>query len=240
MFSRIIISLMIWIVTTILTILLYLSILITIALFPFDKDRRRAHAQCYWWSNAVIWFNPYWKVNVSGLQNIDHTKTYVIVSNHQSLADIVVLYQMRMQYKWVAKESLFTVPFIGWCLTLCKHIRIMRGELGSIKQVYREAAGWLRNGMSVLFFPEGTRSEDGKMKEFQNGAFKLAIREKVPVLPVLVEGTGDTVPKGSWLFNAKAPSSITVLSAIDTSNYLPADFSALRDKARAMLESASS
>lgn len=236
--KRILISIMVWTVSTILTVALYFVMLITIALFPSDKQRRRAHAQCFWWSDAIIALNPYWKVNVTGLENIDYNKTYVIVANHQSLADIVILYQARTQHKWVAKESLFGVPFVGWCMSLCKHIRIARGELGSIKQVYREAATWLRSGMSVLFFPEGTRSEDGRMKEFQNGAFKLAIREKVPVLPIRIEGTGDAIPKGTWLFNAKAPSSVKVLPAIDTSNFENADFARLRDMTRSMLESA--
>jgi len=238
MAKRVLISICVWTSSTILTVLLYFSMLGTIALFPFDKQRRRAHAQCYWWSDAVIALNPYWKINVSGLENIDHSKTYVVVANHQSLADIAILYQTKMQHKWVAKESLFRVPFVGWSLSLCKHIRIARGELGSIKQVYKEAATWLRGGMSVLFFPEGTRSEDGKMKEFQNGAFKLAIREKVPILPIRIEGTGDAVPKGTWLFNAKAPSRIRVLPAIDTTGFENADFAKLRDMARSMIESA--
>jgi 1-acyl-sn-glycerol-3-phosphate acyltransferase len=186
----------------------------------------------------IIGLNPFWKIKISGLENIDHNKTYVIVANHQSLADIVILYQIKTQFKWVAKDSLFSVPFIGWSLSLCKHIRIARGRLGSIKQVYKEAREWLRKGVSVLFFPEGTRSETGEMKEFQNGAFKLAIREKVPLLPILVEGTGSAIPKGSWFFEPQGPSRIKVLPAIDTSDFQNADFARLKDMARSMLESA--
>lgn len=238
MLKRILISSIVWAVGTILTIILYFSMLAVIVLFPFDKQRRRAHAQCYWWSDAVIGLNPFWKIGVSGLENIDHNKTYVIIANHQSLVDIVVIYKTKMQFKWVAKESLFRVPFVGWSLSLCRHICIIRGKLTSIKEVYREAAGWLRSGMSVLFFPEGTRSETRDLKDFQNGAFKLAIREKVAILPILLEDTGDAVPKGSWLFNASKPSRIKVLPAIDTSAFQIADFGVLRDLARSMLESA--
>lgn len=92
-----------------------------------------------------------------------------------------------MQFKWVAKASLFKVPFIGWSLGLAKHIRLSRGNFSSIKKVYRQAASWLKEGMSVLFFPEGTRSANDEMGQFQNGAFKLAIKEKVPILPVAIE-----------------------------------------------------
>ena len=130
------------------------------------------------------------------------------------------------------------MPFVGWSLSICKHIRIARGQLTSIKNVFRDAREWLRRGRSVLFFPEGTRSKTGEMKDFQNGAFKLAIREKVPILPILLDGTGSAIPKGSWLFEAQAPSRIKVLPAIDTSDFQDADFARLRDMARSMLKSA--
>ena len=113
-----------------------------------------------------------------------------------------------------------------------------RGEFGSIKKVYREAARWLREGMSVLFFPEGTRSSSGEMKDFQNGAFKLAIKEKVAILPVAIKGTGGAIPKGTWLFQTKTPASIKVLPAIEVTGFGPGDFAKLRDMARAAIESA--
>ena len=176
-----IISAVVRAVAGILTIsLFFVELVLTAFLFPFDKKRKVNHRQCFWWSSAVIGFNPYWHLQVSGLENIDRHKTYVVVANHQSLADIVVMYKTHMQFKWVAKESLFKIPFIGWCLSLTKHIRLSRGSFGSIKKVYRQAASWLKNDMSVVFFPEGTRSEAGEIDKFQNGAFKLAIQEKKP------------------------------------------------------------
>ena len=232
-------SIFIWAGVTILTVTLFFVMLFfTVILYPFDKKRKVAHAQCYWWADAVTFFNPYWNVTVSGLENIDHGKTYVIVANHRSLADIAVIYKTKMQFKWVAKESLFRVPFVGWNMSLAKHIKLERGSFSSIKKVYREAAGWLRGGMSVLFFPEGTRSETDDMKEFQNGAFKLAIKEKIPVLPILIEGTGAAIPKGSWIFKSMVPARLVVLPAVDTSMYNGADFIRLRDRVRSMLEAA--
>jgi 1-acyl-sn-glycerol-3-phosphate acyltransferase len=232
-------SIFIWAGVTILTVTLFFVMLFfTVILYPFDKKRKVAHAQCYWWADAVTSFNPYWNVTVSGLENIDHNKTYVIVANHRSMADVAVIYKTKMQFKWVAKESLFRVPFLGWNMSLARHIKLERGSFSSIKKVYREAAGWLRGGMSVLFFPEGTRSETDEMKEFQNGAFKLAIKEKVPVLPILIEGTGSAIPKGSWLFKLKVPARLVVLPAVDTSTYNGADFISLRDRVRSMLEAA--
>lgn len=232
-------SIIIWVIGTILTILLFFTMLFfTIVLFPFDKKRKVAHAQCFWWADGITSLNPYWHITVSGLENIDYNKTYVIVANHQSMADIVIVYKTHMQFKWVAKESLFKVPFIGWCMSLAKHIKLSRGKFTSIKKVYRQAAEWLRNDMSVLFFPEGTRSETAEMRDFQNGAFKLAIKEKVPVLPISIKGTGDAIPKGSWRFTTSVPGSLKVLPPIDTSEFRPADFVLLRDRARAALEEA--
>jgi 1-acyl-sn-glycerol-3-phosphate acyltransferase len=223
-------SIGIWAVNITLTIALFFAVFFVWAtLYPFDRKRKVAHRQCFWWSNFILRFNPYWKLKVRGLENIDYNKTYVIIANHQSMADIVVLYKTRMQFKWVAKESLFKVPFIGWCLSLTEHIKLARGEFGSIKKIYREAAEWLRRDMSVLFFPEGTRSETDEMNVFQNGAFKLAIKEKVPILPICLKGTRDAIPKGSWIFKKNVSVVLTVLPAVDTSEFAPGDFAKLRD-----------
>ena len=227
----------IWTLGVILTILLYIVVLFFVAvLYPFDKKRKVAHAQCYWWSDCLTHLNPHWNIDISGLENIDKKKVYVIVANHQSLADIIMLYQIKTQFKWVAKESLFAVPFIGWCLSLTKHIKLERGDFSSIKKVYRQAAEWLRNDMSVLFFPEGTRSETGEIGEFQNGAFKLAIKEKKPVLPILLSGTRDAIPKGGRQFSSKIHCRLKALPAIETVNLGPADFESLKNEVRSKLE----
>ena len=239
MAKKIFLSIMIWAVGAVLTIMLFFAMaLVTIILYPFDRKRKCAHAQCFWWADALTTLNPYWNVRVSGLENIDKRKTYVIVANHQSLADIVIMYKTKMQFKWVAKESLFKVPFVGWSMWLAKHIRLSRGKFSSIKHVYRESARWLRKDVSVLFFPEGTRSSTDRMSDFQNGAFKLAIKEGVPILPIAIEGTRDAIPKGSWIFETKIPGSLKVLPAIDTSGFKASEFGRLRDLARAALETA--
>ncbi|MEK7849761.1 MAG: lysophospholipid acyltransferase family protein [Candidatus Omnitrophota bacterium] len=229
-------SMLIWLGISVLTIILYLAMLLCAVIFyPFDKKRAIAHRQCFWWSDAVIGLNPYWKVHVNGLENIDRNRTYIIIANHQSLADIVLIYQTKMQFKWVAKKNLFKVPFIGWSMSLARHIKLERGNFGSIKKVYRQAAEWLRGGMSVLFFPEGTRSETNEIGDFRNGAFKLAIKERVPILPIVFEGTGTAIPKGSWIFETSTTAKLKILPAIETTNYLPQDFAKLRDLAHSML-----
>lgn len=236
---RAILSIWLWVAGAVLTVAVFCAMaLVTAISFFFDKKRAWAHAQCYWWSDALIKLNPFWKLEVTGLENVDKKATYVIVANHQSLADIIVLYKIRTQFKWVAKESLFSVPVVGWCLGLAKHIRLTRGKFSSIKQVYRDAATWLRAGVSVLFFPEGTRSSTDEMKEFQNGAFKLAIKEKRPVLPVALGGTSAAIQKGSWIFRGKVDCFVRVLPAVSTADLGPADFGSLKEKVYRQLEAA--
>jgi len=229
-------SLLIWVVGIILILILFLVMaFLSIILYPFDRKRKIVHAQCFWWTDVVTALNPYWNVRVSGLTNIDPKKAYVVVSNHQSLADIVLMYKTKMQFKWVAKESLFKVPVLGWNMVLARHISLQRGDFSSIKKVYRQAGEWLRKGVSVVFFPEGTRSVNEGIGEFQNGAFKLAIKEKVPILPVSIKGTKDAIPKGSWRFTTKVSCIIEVLASIETSHLLSGDFSKLRDLTKAQL-----
>jgi 1-acyl-sn-glycerol-3-phosphate acyltransferase len=229
-------SIVIWFVGILLTVLLFFVMaFVSIIFFPFDRKRKITHAQCFWWTDAVTALNPYWDVKVEGLDNIDHKKTYVVVSNHQSLVDIVLMYKTKMQFKWVAKESLFKIPVLGWNMLLAKHIRLRRKEFSSIKKVYKEASEWLRSGISVVFFPEGTRNNDSAVGEFQNGAFKLAIKEKIPILPILLRGTRDAIPKGNWCFTTKISCLIKVLPPIDTSTYLPADYSRLSNLTRVQL-----
>ncbi|HPT38604.1 MAG TPA: lysophospholipid acyltransferase family protein [Candidatus Omnitrophota bacterium] len=234
-----IISVFIWVGSGLLTILLFLAVFVlNILLFPFDKKKKITHRQCFWWSDSLIGLNPYWSLKVSGLEHIDPKKTYVIIANHQSMADIVVLYQIKCQFKWVAKASLFSVPFIGWCLSLIKHIKLTRGDFASIKEIYHQASNWLRKDMSVLFFPEGTRSSTDEMGQFQNGAFKLAIKEKKPILPICLRGTQKAIPKGSWIFKTKVAAEVIVLEPVDTEGFGAGDFALLRDTVRSRIQAA--
>ena len=120
-------SVLIWIVgAALIIILFFVMAFLSIILYPFDRKRKIVHAQCFWWADAVTALNPYWKVKVSGLENIDPHKTYVVVANHQSLADIVLMYKTKIQFKWVAKDSLFKVPVLGWNMQLARHIKLER------------------------------------------------------------------------------------------------------------------
>jgi len=238
---RFIISILIWVVGGVITAAAFLSsLIIKIMPFPIPGREKLVHAQCFWWSDALTALNPYWKLKVEGLENIDHSKTYVVVANHQSLADIIIIYQTHMYFKWVAKKELLKLPFIGGLLWVNDHILVSREEYGSIKEVYKKAAERLKSGVSMLFFPEGTRSDTDGMGEFKNGAFKLAIKEAKPILPIFIGGTREAIPKGGWVFKTKVLGRLVVLPPIDVTGLKTADFARLRDLVRGQLESVAS
>jgi 1-acyl-sn-glycerol-3-phosphate acyltransferase len=229
-------SIAIWIVGAVITAAnLTTSFVIKYMPFPIKNRERLVHAQCFWWSDILINLNPLWKLKVEGLENIMPGRTYVIVANHQSLADIIIIYQLKIFFKWVAKEELLKVPLIGGLLWINDHVMLAREDMGSIKEVYKKAAEHIKNGIPMLFFPEGTRSGTDEMGEFKNGAFKLAIKMKVPVLPVFLGGCREAIPKGGWIFKAKVNGKLKVLPAIETSGMQTADFEMLRDKVRGHL-----
>jgi 1-acyl-sn-glycerol-3-phosphate acyltransferase len=239
MVKKIFVSLFIWCYISVLTVILFFVMLSVCGLTYFsDKKRKSAHAQCFWWSDAVLRMNPFWTTDIHGLEHIDKNRTYVIVANHQSIADIIILYQTHMQYKWIAKESLFRLPVLGWCMHLAKHINLARDSSTSILHVYRQAGAWLNDGMSVMFFPEGTRSKAGELKPFQSGAFKLAIKKGVAILPIAIHGTADAIPTGKLILPPVAKISMTVLPAIETEGLKSSDCPQLTETARTLIAQA--
>lgn len=234
---RIIVSIWVWVAGTFVTMATFFAAwLIKNAPFPVKHRKELVHAQCFWWADALVSLNPFWSLDVRGLEHITPGETFVIVANHQSLADIILLYKIRTYFKWVAKEELLKVPFIGGLLAVNDHIMLSRGTFGSIKKVYREAAAYLRAGISVAFFPEGTRSGTDEMGEFQSGAFKLAMREKRRILPVFIGGTREAIPKGGWIFKTKVRGRLVVLPPVETADRPAADFEKLSDEVRSQLK----
>jgi len=142
-----------------------------------------------------------WRIKVIGKDNIEKNETYVIVSNHQSGADIIVLFLLWTSYKWVAKRSLLYYPFIGWNMWLNRYIVVDRNSKGSMRKMVVKAAKVLRSGSSVMIFPEGTRSKDGMLQVFKTGAFYLALETEKPILPIVIKGTSMAIRKGGFLVN---------------------------------------
>ena len=229
----------IWIGVALLTVGVFFPILFcSLVLRPVDPTRRLAHRIGIWWGCTIVRLNPFWRLRVRGREHLHPRRAYVIVSNHQSLADIVILYALRRQFKWLAKESLFAIPFLGWSMRLVGYIPLERGQQSSITRSYRRALDWLRRGVSVIVFPEGTRSRTGELGAFKNGAFTLAVQAGVPLLPVVLAGTRDAIPRGSWVFDRRVEATLLILPAIETAGCTPDHVVALRDRVRAAVSDA--
>lgn len=149
------------------------------------------------WARINSFFTPM-TVTVGGAENIEPDVSYVIVANHQSLYDIYALYGwLGVDFKWVMKKELAQVPILGLSCKILGHIFIDRKDSKSAVETINLARKKIVNGTSVLFFPEGTRSSNGKLGDFKKGAFKMAIDMGISVLPVTINGTGAILPKGS-------------------------------------------
>ena len=130
------------------------------------------------------------RLKVKGISNIDLKQPYVICANHQSLLDIPVLFEsLPIPCRFLAKKSLFYIPIFGWSLFLAQFVPVERGKGKRSGKSIEKAARHVRKGPSLVVFPEGTRSHDGKIHKFKTGAFWMAISSGVPILPVSIRGT---------------------------------------------------
>lgn len=201
-------------------------------LWVVDRQRKAVHWLAGVWGRTVFWCRPSWQVTVTGREHLEPHRRYILVANHQSLLDIMALYHLNRQFKWIVKEELFRIPFLGWAMALAGYVQLARTQPHSIHDAYERARRWLASGMSVLFFPEGTRSRTGEVGSFKNGAFKLAVETGIPVVPIAVSGTRDLLVKGRWRFRPGPQRvRVTVLPPIAPTT----SAEALRDAARARI-----
>ena len=139
--------------------------------------------------------------------------------NHQSNFDIpVLLGRLPVQFRWLAKAELFRIPILGHGMRASGYISIDRSNRRSAMQSLNKAAETIRNGTSVLIFPEGTRSPDGILQSFKKGGFVLTVDAGVPVIPMIICGTWPIMPKDRWMIRPQ-PVTLHILPAVDTSAY---------------------
>ncbi len=160
-------------------------------------DRRLVilHRYTSLWGSLYTWLNPAWPVTVEGREKIDRKTAYVMVANHLSLLDILVLFRLFTHFKWVSKAENFKLPLIGWNMSLNRYVKLRRGEKVSAMQMMRACRAHLSAGSSIMIFPEGTRSPSGKIRRFKSGAFEIAQAAGCPILPIVLRGTSDALPK---------------------------------------------
>ncbi len=181
---------------------------------PFDKRRVVLHRFTCFWASLYTWLNPAWPVKVTGRENIVAGRTYVLVANHLSLLDILVMFRLFKDFKWVSKVEIFKVPGVGWNMSLNKYIPLKRGDKASIAEMMEMSEATLRSGSSIMIFPEGTRSKTGEMRDFKRGAFEMARSTDTAIVPIVIQGTSNALPKHGFVLQGKHHISVTVLPEV--------------------------
>ncbi|MFP4229065.1 MAG: lysophospholipid acyltransferase family protein [Salinivenus sp.] len=184
----------------------------------------------------LTYVNPFWQIELDGPFPENPRNPYVVVGNHFSQADPPIISHVPWEMKWVAKKALFDLPFAGWLLRLSGDICVDRSDKRSRAAVLSTSHEYLDKQCSVMFFPEGTRSRDGRVHRFSDGAFRLAIKADVPVLPIAVDGTHEALPKHSIWFNPDPEAiRVKVLPPVPTEPYSLDEARALQRRVRAQI-----
>ena len=178
-----------------LVILFPFTFLIWLLVLPFDRDRRVIHWLLNYQSLIFTSILPAWTAKSEGRDKAVSGTTYVIISNHQSILDILFINSLRYRCKWISKIENNKIPILGWYLQMADYITVNRGDEESKVEMLDKSYRCLKGGISIMIFPEGTRSRDNEIGFFKRGAFQLAIQAKVPLLPIVIDGTGGILPK---------------------------------------------
>jgi 1-acyl-sn-glycerol-3-phosphate acyltransferase len=202
---------------------------------PFDPRKVALHRFTCIWASLYSWLNPAWSVQVIGREKIDPKQTYVMVANHQSLLDILVLNRLFTHFKWVSKAENFKIPLVGWNMRLNDYVELRRGDRASVAAMLRHCRKSLDSGSSIMMFPEGTRSPDGRLRRFKTGAFDLAIGAKRPLLPIVVHGTASALPKEGWVLQGHHRIKIEVLDPIPFESFANTSGDDLTDEVRELI-----
>ena len=205
-------------------------------LSPFNPSGRLVHWFARWWARTLLWVGRV-PVRLDGLDHIPRGQPCVLVANHASAADIPILFgSLPIQFRIIAKDSLFHIPVLGWCMRLAGYISINRTNPKKAMRSLRKAARQIREGYPAVVFPEGTRSRTGELQPFKTGAFLLAIESGVPVVPVGISGSFDILVRGSMKIRPDAQVGVRIGAPIATSGYTTKDRRGLAEKARTAVE----
>jgi 1-acyl-sn-glycerol-3-phosphate acyltransferase len=209
-----------WVFLILSSVALFPAALVVWALtWPFDRRRWVLHRFTCFWASLYTWLNPAWPVSIEGRDRVHPGRPAVMVANHLSLVDILVLFRTFLHFKWVSKVENFRVPLIGWNMSLNGYIKIDRGDRASAAQMMKACARTLAQGSSVMMFPEGTRSPSGRMRPFKPGAFDLALRTQSPIQPILIRGSAQALPRRGFMLRGRHPIHVTVLDPIPPESF---------------------
>jgi 1-acyl-sn-glycerol-3-phosphate acyltransferase len=202
-----------------------------LATFPWDRDRYRVGRLFHASAALAAKINPFWTFRILDDVRPDDRKPYVLVANHSSFTDVFLIASLPWEMTFLSKKSILQIPLLGWQMRIAGDVPIVRGDRESARGAMRQMRARLDRRISVILFPEGTRSPDGLLGEFREGAFRLAIEAGVDVLPVAIAGAAGGLPKHSFVFRP-ATATLVVLAPEPTTGLSAADAPRLAAKVR--------
>ncbi|WP_250030238.1 lysophospholipid acyltransferase family protein [Paractinoplanes maris] len=206
------------------------AVVVRLVTVPFDRRRVVLHLYSSAWASFYVYVNPLWRLRVRGRDQLPWHGAAVLVANHASLIDILVLFALFRPFKWVSKQEIFRVPLIGWNMRLNDYVPLVRGSGASVRRMMEHCDRLLAAGSPIMIFPEGRRTPDGSLQPFKDGAFELATRHHVPVIPIAVHGTRAALPRHGLILRDHIDARVRVLPALDPADF--PDVATLRDAAR--------
>lgn len=228
-------SILFWLFLCVSCVVLFFGALaLFLVTLPFDRNGKVLHLYSCFWAQLYFYVNPLWRLRVEGREKLPWRGAAVLVANHQSLGDILVLFGLYRPFKWVSKASVFKAPFLGWNMALNRYVGLVRGDKSSIIRMMRDCGKWLDRGVPVLLFPEGTRSQDGEVKAFKDGAFRLAVEKNCPVIPIVLTGTARTLPKHGFVLQSQADCMVRVMDPVRPQD-VPGGVEGLREHVRNLI-----
>ncbi|MDR0310770.1 MAG: 1-acyl-sn-glycerol-3-phosphate acyltransferase [Acidobacteriota bacterium] len=187
------------------------------------------------WSKDNLWLSRA-RVEIEGLENIDRARPQIFTVNHSGLHDILSLSaHLPIQFRWIAKKSLFKVPFMGWHMRRSGYIPIDRENPREAAKSIVAAAMEIAGGVNAIAFPEGTRSRTGAIGEFHSGAFALCLRANVPLVPIVVEGSYRVIAPHTLRVNPGTVIRIKICRPIDVTSYQKSEKKRLMEDAFAIM-----
>lgn len=213
-------SIIVWLIGICFVIVTFpLTLIIWLIVLPFDRKRVVIHLFLMYQCLVLSFLMPIWEIHIEGREKAVKGMTYVIISNHQSLLDILLINSLRYKFKWISKIENFNIPVIGWYLKMADYIIVDRQNEESKIEMLAKSYNFLKKGISIMIFPEGTRSLNNEIGFFKRGAFQLALQADVPILPVLIDGTGGILPKHGLIFSSGHHIRIRVLDPINPATF---------------------
>ena len=181
-----------------------LVLLFRLFTFPWDRDRYRVGRLMHASAAFAARITPFWTFRIIDPVHPDDRRPYVFVANHSSFTDVFLAATLPGERKFLSKKSIFRIPLLGWQMRAAGDVPLVRGDRESAREAMAAMRRILDRRVSVIFFPEGTRSPDGTLGEFHEGAFRLAIEAGVEVLPLAIVGAAGSLPKHSYDFHPAA------------------------------------